>query len=251
LIWKTLYVRADFFITLTEETKKLLIKDFRICAEKISVVRNPIIDDSINVQANEEIEEDWFYKNGNPIFIGIGRLTRQKDFSTLIKAFDIVRKKYDSRLLILGEGEERKELEALIRERGLSELILMPGFVKNPFKYLKRASCFVLSSRWEEPGHVLVEAAFLKVPIVSTRCPRGPEEFLDYGKGGLLCSVGNHEEMAVKMIYILEKQHSKELMQMIEKAFENSLQYHVKFHTEQLIWILEQLSSSGSLEVHS
>ena len=92
------------------------------------------------------------------MILGVGRLEEQKDFFTLIKAFDILRRKISSRLIILGDGEQRQALEDLIRTSGLQDLVELPGFELNPFAFMKRASVFVLSSRWEGLPNVLIQA---------------------------------------------------------------------------------------------
>jgi glycosyltransferase involved in cell wall biosynthesis len=121
--------------------------------------------------------------------LAVGRFTEQKAFDVLIRAFALVSKNHRVRLIILGEGEERPDLEALIREYALEEEISMPGFVTNPYSYMAHAAAFVLSSRWEGLPTVLVEAMALGVPIISTDCPSGPREILLDGKYGKLVPV--------------------------------------------------------------
>ena len=102
-----------------------------------------------------------------------------------------MRKERPARLIILGEGEDRPKLEALVRELGLEEDVALPGFVDNPYKYLKRAAVFVLSSRWEGLPTVLIEALALGTPVVATDCPSGPAEILKGGRWGRLVAVGD------------------------------------------------------------
>ena len=80
------------------------------------------------------------------VILGVGKLKRQKDFATLIKAFNIVRQSIPSRLLILGEGTLRGDLCKLVDDIGLpQELVLMPGYVSNPYYFMRLSSVFVLS----------------------------------------------------------------------------------------------------------
>ena len=123
--------------------------------------------------------------------LGVGRLTAQKAFSVLIEAFAQVRKSQPARLLILGEGEERPMLEALIGQLGLEQDVNLPGFVSNPYPYMARAAVFVLSSRWEGLPTVLVEAMALRTPVIATDCPSGPREILRGGQYGPLVPVGD------------------------------------------------------------
>jgi glycosyltransferase involved in cell wall biosynthesis len=98
--------------------------------------------------------------------------------------------------MILGEGEERQPLEALARELRLDADVALPGFVSNPYAYMKRAAVFAASSRWEGFGNVLVEAMACGAPVVSTDCPSGPREILEGGRHGLLVPVGDAQALA-------------------------------------------------------
>jgi glycosyltransferase involved in cell wall biosynthesis len=164
--------------------------------EKIKVIYNPVITPELFAKAEEPLDHPWFRPGEPPVVLGVGRLTQAKDFPTLIRAFALVRKERPARLMILGEGEERPKLEALVRELGLEEDVALPGFVGNPYKYIARAGVFVLSSAWEGLPTTLVEALALGTPVVSTNCKSGPEEILEEGRWGRLVPVGNIEELA-------------------------------------------------------
>lgn len=240
ILWNWLYAKADKIITLTESTRHDMLEKLKLSKDKYMVLANPVIDSSMDTLQEEKITDD-FYKTEDKIILGVGRLTRQKDFKTLMKAFSIVRDKMSCRLVILGEGEDRKELETYARELGIERDTFLPGFVKNPYKYIAKADVFVLSSLWEDPGHVLMEAAYLKTPIVSTRCPHGPEEFLSYGKAGELCEVGDAEGMAEHIYNVLQAADKTAVQQKINLAYENSLQYHMTVHGKKLEEMIETL----------
>jgi glycosyltransferase involved in cell wall biosynthesis len=131
------------------------------------------------------------------VILGVGRLVAQKAFDVLIEAFAHVRRSQPARLLILGEGEERPMLEALVRQLGLEGDIELPGFVANPYPYMAHAELFVLSSRWEGLPTVLVEAMFLRTPVIATDCPSGPREILRNGLYGQLVPVGDPDAVAL------------------------------------------------------
>ena len=119
--------------------------------------------------------------------INIGRLTKQKNQKFLIEGFHkILEKEPDLYLLILGIGELEDELKKIIVKLNLQNKVFFEGYCKNVYSYLSKAKCFVLSSEWEDPGFVLVEAAFSRVPIISSDCPNGPNEILENGEGGYL-----------------------------------------------------------------
>ena len=158
-------------------------------------------------KSEEALDHPWFLPGEPPVILGVGRLTQAKDFPTLIRAFALVRKKHPARLMILGEGEERSKLETLVQELGLEKEVSLPGFVDNPYKYMKRAAVFVLSSKWEGFGNVLVEAMALGTPVVSTNCPSGPAEILENGRWGRLVPVGDVYALAEAIIETLDEEH--------------------------------------------
>jgi glycosyltransferase involved in cell wall biosynthesis len=147
-------------------------------------------------KVREHFEHPWFGPGLPAVILSVGRLTSQKDFCTLIKAFAKVRQTNPSRLLILGDGEDRSALETLVDQLGLREDVSLPGFVANPYPYMTRADVFVLSSRWEGLPGVLIEALYCGAPLVSTDCPSGPREILADGKYGKLVPVGNMDRLA-------------------------------------------------------
>src|SRR5690606_23492949 len=108
--------------------------------------------------AEEPVDHPWFAPGEPPVVLGVGRLTWQKDFGTLIRAFKRVRSRLPARLLILGEGSERSRLENLVRELGLEDDVALAGYVSNPFKFMRRANLFVLSSVLEGLPVVLIKA---------------------------------------------------------------------------------------------
>ncbi|NLO89188.1 MAG: glycosyltransferase, partial [Clostridia bacterium] len=173
-----------------------LVKTTGLMRELIKVIYNPIVTPELLEKAKESIGHPWFKPGQPPVILSAGRLTAAKDFPTLIHAFARVRAERLARLMILGEGEERPNLESLVRELGLESDVSMPEFVENPYAYMARAAVFVLSSAWEGFGNVLVEAMAVGTPVVSTDCPSGPAEILEGGKWGKLVPVGDVEKLA-------------------------------------------------------
>lgn len=202
-LWKHLYSRADAIVSPSTDIIKRLPEKVTSNTCINHVIYNPVLDEDTLEQTHEPVEHKWFGKNRLPVILGVGRLTRQKDFHTLIKAFALVRKTCPAKLVILGEGEQRKDIESLAQKLNVFEDLDMPGFVKNPHKYMANSGVFVLSSIWEGPGHVYIEALSAGVPVVSTDCPFGPREMLSNGKAGLLVPVGDEEAMAEAIVKIL------------------------------------------------
>lgn len=210
---RLLYRRADAIITVSKGVAQDMTHITGIERYAMRVVQNPVISDQIFERAREPVSHPWLLARDEPVILGIGRLTRQKDFPTLIRAFSRVRKKLACRLIILGEGNDRSELEDLTRRLSVNTMVDMPGFVDNPYAYLSRASLFVLSSAWEGSPNVLTEALALGVPSVSTDCPSGPKEILQNGAVGKLVSVGNPKTMAEAIQETLSNLPDKEQLQ--------------------------------------
>lgn len=152
--------------------------------DRIHVIYNAVLTGAHGPRFVAEPAHPWFGDGGPPVVLGVGRLIAQKDFATLVRAFARARAERPCRLAILGEGELRPALEALVAELGLGGDVALPGFVADPLPCFARAGVFVLSSRWEGLATVLVEAMAAGARIVSTDCPSGPREVLEGGPGG-------------------------------------------------------------------
>ena len=123
----------------------------------------------------------------NNLIIGIGRLTRQKNFLLLIRAFKQILTKYPKyHLILLGEGEEKASLLKEVKKLEIQNKVSFLGYQKNVYKYLLNSDCFILTSLWEDPGFVILEAALSNTLIISSNCPNGPNEILSNGKNGFL-----------------------------------------------------------------
>jgi glycosyltransferase involved in cell wall biosynthesis len=168
-------------------------------AERIRVAPNPVVTPELTSLADAPLNHPWFAPGEPPVILGVGRLEPQKDFPTLLRAFARVRSQRLCRLLILGEGKQRGELQRLAEELGIATSFQLPGFVENPYSYMARAGLFVLSSAWEGSPNSLTEALALGTPLVSTDCPDGPHEILEGGRHGPLVRVGDAEALAAAM----------------------------------------------------
>jgi glycosyltransferase involved in cell wall biosynthesis len=167
-------------------------------------VPNPVVPDDIDARSREPFECDIFGQ-GRPVIVAAGRLAPEKDFATLIRAFKLVRERHDAALVILGEGSERPGLESLVAELGLSDHVRLPGFVGNPFPFMRAGAVFALSSRFEGMPGVLVQAMACGTPVVSTDCRTGPREVLEGGKWGTLVPVGDAAALAAGIAESLDR----------------------------------------------
>ncbi len=200
---RRLFPLADKVIAVSQGVADDALQLYRLRREQVQVIYNPVVTPELLDLANQPLDHPWFAEGQPPVVLGVGRLTAEKDFPTLIHAFARVRQQRLARLLILGEGEERPALESLIRSMGLEQDAVLPGFVENPFAYMKRAAVFVLSSRWEGLPTVLIEAMACGTPVVSTDCPSGPREILEDGKWGKLVPVGDPDNLAEAILETL------------------------------------------------
>lgn len=194
------YPRVDGLVAVSSGVADDISEVLGYERDRIRVIHNPIETAKLLALADERVEHPWFAPGEPPVVLGVGRLTSQKDFPTLIRAFAQLRSGREARLMILGEGELRGELESLVESLGLSAEVALPGFVDNPFAYMRAAALFVLSSRWEGLANVIIEALACGTPVVSTDCPYGPAEILDHGRWGRLVQVGDYRGMAEAMI---------------------------------------------------
>jgi glycosyltransferase involved in cell wall biosynthesis len=195
---RAFYPRADYVVGVSAGVVDDLARFTGLPAEKLKVVFNPIVTPDLTERAEAPVEHPWF-TDGSKVFVAVGRLRPQKDFRTLLQAFSRVRAKRPARLLILGEGPERPQLEDLARELGIADDVSLPGSVENPYAYLSRAVAFVLSSRWEGLPTVLIEALACGLPVIATDCPSGPREILAGGRYGRLVGVNAIDDLAAAM----------------------------------------------------
>jgi len=170
---------------------------------KIRVIYNPVITPGLQTAGAGSAGHPWLSDGGPPVVIGVGRLTRQKDFSSLVRAFARVVEKRPARLLILGEGEERSSLELLVRELGLESSVALPGFLAGAHACMAQSAVFVLSSRWEGLPTVLIEALAVGTRVVATDCPSGPREILRGGELGRLVPPGDIPALAEGIVSAL------------------------------------------------
>lgn len=189
------YRHADGIVSPSKELA-LSIKNAYPAQKNIKHINNPVVTDQFDTLLLKR-PESLPWQKGSKTIISAGRLSIQKDFITLIKAFNIVRRKLDCKLIILGEGSERKHLLKFITDNNLMEHCYLPGFIPNPLPYFRQADLFVLSSKHEGLPNALIQALACGTKAVSTNCPTGPAEILDNGNFGILVPVGDYEKMAV------------------------------------------------------
>jgi glycosyltransferase involved in cell wall biosynthesis len=198
------YPYAHAIVTVSHGVAEDLARFIRLPSSRIRVIYNPVIGTAPLKEAPNFSNHPWLGERNYPLIVAVGRLTAQKDFGMLLRSLALMRHQSAARLIILGEGEQREELQHLAAELGLSEIVDMPGFVPNPCSYMAHATVVALSSRWEALPTVLIEAMACGTRVVSTDCPSGPSEVLAGGKYGRLVPVGDAAAMASALLDVVQ-----------------------------------------------
>jgi len=229
------YRAADGIVTVSDSVASDLIKNAQISHTAIKTIYNPVVDSKLLALAEQPLEHPWTNNGAPPVILGAGRLIQQKDFQTLLRAFAILRAKRKARLIILGEGKKRSELQSLAQDLGIANDVEMPGFVSNPYQYMANASVFTLTSLYEGLPGVLIQAMACGCPVISSDCPGGSAEILEHGKYGRLVPVKDPEALADAINSVLDKMPDRDLLR------ERASQFSVEHATQQYIDYLDNV----------
>ena len=200
------YPQADAIVGVS----RAIIDDLRtigVPARNMRTIYNPVIAGNFDELAARPVAHPWFQAGQPPVVLGVGRLSPQKDFPTLIRAFARARRQRPNlRLVILGEAQKPDDREGLLRlaaELEIADAVDIPGPVPQAIPYMARAGLVALTSRFEGMPGVLIEALACGTPVVSTNCPSGPDEVLEDGRYGPLLPMGDPEAVADAMLSTL------------------------------------------------
>ena len=208
--WK-LFSKNVYLVTCPTNSTLQKLNELNIFPKKkLKLVYDPVLKVSaINVKKKEKLQDKLV---GTEFILSIGRLTRQKNFLLLIRAFKEILKEYSNlKLVILGEGEERKKIEKLIKKLSLNNHIFLEGYKKNIFNYLHNCECYISSSLYEDPGFSLIESGFLNKFVIAADSKTGPTEILNSSKNGLLFK-NNDKNSLVNQYLVFKKLSSEKLM---------------------------------------
>jgi glycosyltransferase involved in cell wall biosynthesis len=198
------YRKAASIIAVSEGVRRDLSATLGIPPGEIVPILNPVDLPRIRALCEQQPAETNNWPPLEPFVLAVGKLTPQKDYDTLLRAFVRVRKQHAVRLIILGEGYEERRLRSLATELRIVDQVQLPGHVDNPYAYMRRARVFVLSSAWEGCPNVLLEALACGCSIVSTDCPSGPREILARGRYGRLVPVRDDAALATAINSVLD-----------------------------------------------
>ena len=210
---RRLYPWADAIVTVARPIAEDLAEITGLPMDRFKVIPNPTVTDDLYRLSAEPAEHPWFQEDGGtPVILAAGRLKPQKDFATLLQAFALLRHDRNARLIILGEGPQRPELLKLAESLGVAEDVDLPGFLDNPYPFMRSADIFVLSSRFEGSPNVLIEAISLGTSVVATDCPSGPREILGDSGVGRLVPVGDPPALAAAISAALDQPSDRDAL---------------------------------------
>ena len=239
--WKKISKKLELITCPSITLKSDLIKDNIFDKNKIFYLQDAIL----NYNKLKKIKKKFSLVKKFPnkkVILSVGRLTKQKNFSYLINEFynfNLINKDYI--LCIIGEGEEKKNLEKDIHKLDLKDKVFLLGYRNDVYDCMRNSEIFVLSSLWEEVGFVIVEAAVNNLYIISSDCPNGPAEFLNKGKNGLLFKNNYKNELSKTLLEYCKFDEKKKFKDKVKLKI-NALKYSKFKHYIQLKKILDNLS---------
>ena len=227
MFWKIALKKVHKITFPTMESLDYL-KNLKLADEnKFELLCDPVfIIKDIGKKKKEPINNPSLKKND--YFLAIGRLTKQKNFIFLIKCFSkLVKDHSDIKLVIIGTGEEKEKINRFIKANNLEQNIILLGYQKNVFKFLKNCKAFILSSLWEDPGFVLIEAMVSDCLVLSSNCPNGPKEIIEK-KNGVLFQSNSETDFINKYRYLINLSNikKKELRINAKKKIKNYSIFH-------------------------
>lgn len=237
---KKFFHSADRVIAVSQGVKESICSWAGISQEIVVVIYNPI---DVKMISQESAIALPFVK-GDGVIISIGRLNHPKDFSTLIRAIGVLStsRNLDVKLLILGDGEDREKLEAECKMHDVGDSTYFMGFVDNPYQYMKSSDVFVLSSKSEGFGNVLVEAMACGLPVVSSNAPFGPKEVLGDGEYGCLFEIGDYIELSNILERILTSKSGRDAWS--STSMQRSLAFEREKQVGEYISVIECLGGA-------
>ena len=234
LLWKLSKKNIQFVTVPTKETLKNLKKMNIFDPSKLHFLPDPVF---IKKKINQNLKNK---KNHvRPYILNIGRLTKQKNQTLLVRSFKEISKKYKNlKLIILGDGEKYKELVSLAKDLSLQKKIEFPGQVDSPYKYIKDSLCVMVTSLWEDPGFVMIESSALKKVVINSDCPSGPKEFFQQGKSGFLFKNDDHQSLIKTFDKFMHSKKSK-INFCIKQNYKKSLEYSEIEHSKSFRKLIE------------
>lgn len=231
---RQLYPRADCIHAVSRGAAEDTQEIASIAKDRIKVIYNPIVDERMQSLSEEQVHHPWF-SSPSPIIVSVGRLSPEKGYTYLLQAVARVLQERPVKLVMVGEGRQREELETLARKIDIVHDVAFLGYQENPYKYMARADVFVLSSLWEGLANVVIEAMACGAPVVATDCPSGPGEIITKSEEGLLVLPANAEALANAILRVLSDARLRHTMRVAGRARAQD------FHVDRITREYEQL----------
>jgi len=226
LMIRYLYKYADMIVSLSNGVTDEIIEDYNLNRKNVVTIHNPIEIDKIQDIVKMKSSKPWAnWADNHYVIMSIGRLVYQKGYDILIDSIAKI-KKLPVKLIIIGEGEERAYLEERIAQHNIADIVMLAGYKEDIFEWLSQADLFVLSSRWEGFGHVIVEAMASGIPVLSTNCPHGPKDIIVNNYNGKLVNF-DAEKIALEISSLLTDKNK-------HKYINNAYKDIIKFSSENI-----------------
>lgn len=251
ILMRYTYPHGDGLIGVSSDTITDLIENIKIAADiPMQVILNPINPNRVHQLAQEPIDHPWFHNQDIPVIVTAARLAKQKQLDGLLRAFAQVVNVIPARLLILGDGPLRTDLENLSRDLGIADSVWMPGYDPNPYRYMANADVFVLASAWEGCPIALQEAMACGAAVVVTDAPGGMKDVVESGKSGLIVAANNPGALADGILKVLTQPELKQHYR--AQAKQRSQDFHyLRTSQHYLDFCQSVLSLSGKKEAFS
>ena len=192
---------ADQIIVNSKDFKIQLKNEFNINS---ICIYNPLENTNKIIKLSKKKIYLPFFETEDLKIISVGRLVKQKNHITILKAINLISKKIKIKLILLGKGDQKESLRKYIRQNKMEKIVKIIDFKKNPYPYIYKSDVFILSSLYEGLPNVLLEALSLKKYLLSSNCPTGPKEILNNQKYGKLFKVGDHVNLSKKILYCIK-----------------------------------------------
>ena len=236
ILWKIVSKKVAYIICPTEETRSDLIKKDIFESNKIVCIQDPIINiKNINVLKREQLEEEY----EKPYLLCVGRFTKQKNHQFLLNFFfknpDYFK---DMQLIIVGNGEFEEKYKKFIKKNKLEKDIKILKYKKNIFNYIYKAKSIISCSLWEDPGFIMVEAASVNTPIITSNCPSGPKEFVGNNENGFIFDSNNEKSFKIALDNFLNTSE-KDLNIKLTSAKKKAKMYTGLYNAKRLVNIIK------------
>jgi glycosyltransferase involved in cell wall biosynthesis len=243
ILMRYTYPYGDGLVGVSTDVINDLVENLKIVVKiPTQVILNPINPPRLEKLSQVPIAHEWFNNSEIPTIVTAARLAKQKQLDSLLRAFAQVVKTTPARLLILGEGPLRKELEQLCQELGIADSVWMPGYDPNPYRYMAKCDVFVLASAWEGCGIALQEAMACGAAVIVTDAPGGMKEVIDYGKCGRMVPTGDPDALAKEILLLLSQPELKQYYR--SQAQQRAGDFHYLHTAQQYIDLCQSVLSA-------